>query len=80
MNDLPLAFWDRVGATAIHMPANRYRGWPMTPANMRAQGVRSLWVVCKLCHHEAVLNVDRDAMPCRCLRSVHAWRAARAES
>jgi hypothetical protein len=65
MNDLPLAFWDRVGATAIHMPANRYRGWPMTPANMRAQGVRSLWVVCKLCHHEAVLNVDRygDAVP-----------------
>src|SRR5215472_15752256 len=30
-------------------------------ANMRAQGVRSLWVVCELCHHEAVLNVDRFA-------------------
>jgi hypothetical protein len=28
----------------------------MTLANMRAQGVRSLWVVCDLCHHEAVLN------------------------
>ena len=31
----------------------------MTLANMRAQGVRSLWVFCDLCHHEAVLNVDR---------------------
>ena len=30
----------------------------MTLANMRAQGVRSLWVVCELCRHEAVLNVD----------------------
>jgi hypothetical protein len=37
----------------------------MTLANMRAQGVRSLWVVCDLCHHEAVLNVDRfdDGVP-----------------
>ena len=39
------------------MPPNRYRDPPMT-LNMRAQGVRSLWVVCELCHHEAVLNVD----------------------
>jgi hypothetical protein len=31
----------------------------MTLGNMRAQGVRSLWVVCDICHHEAVLNVDR---------------------
>jgi hypothetical protein len=31
----------------------------MTLANTRAQGVRSLWVVCDICHHEAVLNVDR---------------------
>ena len=31
----------------------------MTLANMRAKGVRSLWVVCDLCHHEAVMNVDR---------------------
>ncbi len=30
----------------------------MTLANMRANGVRSLWVVCPLCHHEAVVNVD----------------------
>ena len=30
----------------------------MTLQNMRQQGVRSLWVVCELCHHEAVLNVD----------------------
>ena len=27
------------------MPLNRYRGPPMTLANMRAQGVRPLWVV-----------------------------------
>jgi len=47
------------------MPSNRYRGPPMTLANMRAQGVRSLWVVCDLCDHEAVLNVDDygDAVP-----------------
>ena len=47
------------------MPADRYRGPPMTLANMWAQGVRSLWVVCELCHHEAVLNVDGygDAAP-----------------
>jgi hypothetical protein len=31
----------------------------MTLANMRAQGVRSLRVVCDLCHHEAANNVDR---------------------
>ena len=30
----------------------------MTLANMRAQGVPSLWVVCDRCQHEAVLNVD----------------------
>ena len=30
----------------------------MTLANMRAQGVRPLWVVCDLYHHEAVVNVD----------------------
>ena len=47
------------------MPPNRYRGPPMTLQNMRAQGVRSLRVVCESCHHEAVLNVDGygDAMP-----------------
>jgi hypothetical protein len=27
------------------MPQNRYLGPPMTLANMRQQGVRSLWVV-----------------------------------
>jgi hypothetical protein len=33
--------------------------------NMRAQGVRSLSVTCDLCHHRAVMNVDRfnDAVP-----------------
>ena len=28
----------------------------MTLSNMRAQGVRSLWAVCELCHHEAVIS------------------------
>ena len=40
------------------MPTTRYRGPPMTLANMRHNGVRSLWVVCTVCHHEAVMNVD----------------------
>ena len=37
----------------------------MTLANMRAQSVRPLWVVCDLCHHETVMSVDRydDAVP-----------------
>jgi hypothetical protein len=34
-------------------------GPPMTLSNMWAQGVRSLWVVGDLCHHDAVVNVDR---------------------
>jgi hypothetical protein len=47
------------------MPAARYRGPPMTPANMRENGVRSLSVTCELCHHEAVINVDAfdDTVP-----------------
>jgi hypothetical protein len=51
----PVADADKQGRA---MPTARYRGRPMTLANMRAQGVRSLWVVCDLCHHEAVLSVD----------------------
>ena len=54
-------------ARATRLPAltSETRGPPMTLANMRAQGVRSPWVVCDLCHHEAVLNVDcyGDAVP-----------------
>jgi hypothetical protein len=47
------------------MPPNRYRGPPMTLANMRENGVRSLSVTCELCHHEAAMNVDAfgDAIP-----------------
>jgi hypothetical protein len=41
------------------MPTARYRGPPMTLANMRANGGRSLAIRCDLCHHEAVINVDR---------------------
>src|SRR5215469_16458482 len=53
------------------MPANRYRGPPMTLANMRAQGVRSLWAVCDLCHHEA-----SNVLRCLTLYQVHAHDAA----
>jgi hypothetical protein len=47
------------------MPATRYRGPPMTLANMRENGVRSLSVTCEVCHHEAQMNADAfgDAMP-----------------
>jgi hypothetical protein len=38
---------------------------PMTLANMRANGVRSLIVYCGACHRDAVFDVDRypDAVP-----------------
>ena len=47
------------------MPANRYRGPPMTLANVRENGVRSLSVTCELCRHAALINADAfdDAMP-----------------
>jgi hypothetical protein len=47
------------------MPPNRYHGPPMTLANLRENGVRSLAVTCELCRHEALLNVDGfdDATP-----------------
>jgi hypothetical protein len=39
-------------------------GPPMTLGNMRSLGVRSLFVTCVLCRHEAVLSAERwgDAM------------------
>jgi hypothetical protein len=56
------------------MPSNRYRGPPMTLANMRAQGVRSLSVTCDICHHAATMNVDRFGgdmpVPAFCSRMV----------
>ena len=36
------------------MPTTRYR----VPCQHAGAGVRSLWIVCELCHHEAVLNGD----------------------
>jgi hypothetical protein len=47
------------------MPANLDRGPPMTVANMRANGVRSVLVSCELFHHKAAMNVDAfdDAVP-----------------
>jgi hypothetical protein len=32
---------------------------PMTLANMRENGVRSLSVYCRQCHHETIINVDQ---------------------
>ena len=39
-------------------------GPPMTLGNMRSLGVRSLFVTCEHCHHEAVLSAEcwGDAM------------------
>jgi hypothetical protein len=31
---------------------------PMDLANMRANGVRSLLIWCRNCHHEKIMNVD----------------------
>jgi len=42
------------------MPPNRYRGPPMSLANMRENGVRSLSVTCELCHHDTLM-MDVDA-------------------
>jgi hypothetical protein len=57
----------------------------MDLANMRAQGVRSLWVVCELCHHDAVVDVDGygDAVPVpafgpKCLHPLWDHRRVRA--
>jgi hypothetical protein len=43
------------------MRSAAYAGAPMTLANMRLQGVRSLSVACELCHHAATINVDAFA-------------------
>ena len=34
---------------------------PISLGNMRAQGVRCVWVECESCRHEAVVNDDRFA-------------------
>ena len=60
------------------MPHARYRGPPMTLSNMRAQGVCSLWAVCELCHHEAVIS--RPLWRCRAgarLRAAHGLHEVR---
>ena len=44
------------------VPSARYHRPPMTLGYMRQQSVRSLWVVCELCHHEAVLYGTAMAM------------------
>jgi hypothetical protein len=48
-------------------PSARYHGPLMTLGNMRQQSVRSLWVVCELCHHEAVLYDTATAMRPGCV-------------
>jgi len=64
----------------ISRDANSYRGPPMTLQSVRARGVRSLWVVCELCHHEAVIMWTAMATRCRWLRSGRAWPARCAAS
>ena len=39
-------------------PVSRNAGPPMTLGNMRANGVRSLFVSCACCHHSVEFNVD----------------------
>jgi hypothetical protein len=55
---------------------------PMTLANMRENGVRSLFIYCTCCHHSAELNADAYPddlpVPCFCPRMVrtrcgHCW-------
>ena len=36
----------------------KYTGPPMDLANMRRNGVRSLWASCLDCHHHSTVNVD----------------------
>ena len=50
---------------SVHAPEPLTRPPDDARQHAGAQGVRSLWVVCELCHHEAVLNVDGygDAVP-----------------
>lgn len=56
-------------------------GPPMTLGNMRSLGVRSLALICELCHHKAVLPADRwsDAVFVRAFRPriVHRFRYRR---
>ena len=47
-------------------------GGPMTVGNMRANGVRSLYVSCWLCHHRAILAPARGPITCQRHRSGHA--------
>jgi hypothetical protein len=55
------------------MPPTRYTGPSMDLANMRSLGVRSVAVTCDLCHHAAVMNVDRfgDTVPVPAFRFAH---------
>jgi hypothetical protein len=64
------------------MPHNRYGRPPMTLANMRDNGVRSLSVTCDLCSRGALLNVDAfrqcDAgSRLRPAHGLHDWRDRR---
>jgi len=47
------------GEVGSYKPSPRnYTGPPMDLANMRRNGVRSLWAGCLDCHHHATINVD----------------------
>ena len=45
-------------ASDVEVGPTRYTGPPMDLANMRRNGVRSLWASCLDCHHHATVNVD----------------------
>ena len=53
---------------------------PMDLANMRENGVRSLWVQCNQCRHTTVMNVDHlspTISPCiRAADGVHVGQSA----
>jgi hypothetical protein len=59
----PLCTFDpALRSGALHVARSRFNGpiEPMDLANMRANGVRSLLIFCRNCHHEKILNVDHS--------------------
>jgi hypothetical protein len=47
-----------MGFTGMSTRPRSQAGLPMTLANMRANGVRSLDVCCSQCHHRAIMSAD----------------------
>jgi hypothetical protein len=53
-----LPFCADIGDMSDQNRAAPYVGLPMTLGNMRANGVRALFVYCPACHHQVNFNVD----------------------